>query len=187
MSSTCGHSQFIFLPPTLAFLVENVHAITPNQDIDRSVPRCKLCDLLAAQQRADLADKPPPTFESLVDKIERDIKLTQDLIGEGIRKDELEKALEVMKKQLNDAVMATDLRIAAAWKEYWAIWGHGDGPDRINEYYDDHEADEFVGDVENVRVTDTVAAAEVVEAVEVVVEKKPKPAPKKTGKPSRKK
>jgi predicted secreted protein len=38
-----------------------------------------------------------------------------------------------------------------------------------------------------VGVTDTVAAAEVVEAVEVVVEKKPKPAPKKTGKPSRKK
>ena len=100
---------------TLAFLVENVHAITPNQDIDRSVPRCKLCDLLAAQQRADLADKLPPTFESLVDKIERDITLTQDLIGEGIRKDELEKALEVMKKQLNDAVMEGILGDLGSW------------------------------------------------------------------------
>jgi hypothetical protein len=99
----------------LAFLVENVHAITPNQDIDRSVPRCKLCDLLAAQQRADLADKLPPTFESLVDKIERDITLTQDLIGEGIRKDELEKALEVMKKQLNDAVMEGILGDLGSW------------------------------------------------------------------------
>jgi hypothetical protein len=187
MSSTCGHSKFMFLPPTLAFLVENAHAITANQDMDRSIPRCKLCDLLAAQQRADHADKPPPTYESLVDKIERDIKLTQDLISEGIRKDELEKALEVMKKQRDDAVMATDLRIAAAWREYWAIWGHGDGPERANEYYEDHEADEFAGDAENVGVADTVAAAEVVEAVEVVVEKRPKPAPKKKGRPSRKK
>jgi hypothetical protein len=177
----------MFLPPTLAFLVENAHAITPNQDIDRSIPRCKLCDLLAAQQRADHADKPPPTYESLINKIERDIKLTQDLISEGIRKDELEKALEVMKKHRDDAVMATDLRIAAAWREYWAIWGHGDGPERANEYYEDHEADEFAGDAENVGVADTVAAAEVVEAVEVVVEKRPKPAPKKKVRPSRKK
>jgi hypothetical protein len=174
----------MFLPPTLGFLVENVHAITPNQDIDRSVPRCKFCDLLAAQERANHADKPPPTHESLVDKIDRDIALTKDLISEGIRKDELEKALEVMEKQLDDAVVATDLRIAAAWKEYWAIWGHGDGPDRANEYYEDHES---AGNVEDVGVADTVAVAEVVEAVEVVVEKKPKPAPKKKGRPSRKK
>jgi hypothetical protein len=190
MSSTCGHSSFIFLPPTLAFLVENVHAITPNQDIDRSVPRCKFCDLLAAQERANQADKPPPTHESLVDKLDRDIKLTQDLISEGIRKDELEKALEVMKKQLDDAVMATDLRIAGAWKEYWAVWGHGEGPDRANEYYEGDGDDDIAGSVEDAAtmgVADAVATVEAAESVEAVVEKKPKPAPKKKGGPSRKK
>jgi hypothetical protein len=189
MSSTCGHSSFTFLPPTLAFLVENVHAITPNQDIDRSTPRCKFCDLLAAQERANHADKPPPTHESLVDKLDRDIKLTQDLISEGIRKDELEKALEVMKKQLDDAVMATDLRVAEAWKEYWAIWGHGEGLDRENEYYEDDEDDSFAGSVEDadaVGVAGAVATVKAAETVEVV-EKKPKPAPKKKGRPSRKK
>jgi hypothetical protein len=185
MSSTCGHSKFKFLPPTLSFLVENF--ITPNQDIDRSILRCKLCDLLATQERANHADKPPPTHESLVDKIDRDIKLMRDLISEGIRKDELEKTLEVMEKQLDDAVMATDLKITAAWKEYWAIWGHGDGPDRANEYYEDADAAGSVEDADAVGVADTVAAAEVVEAVEGVVEKKPKPATKKKGKPSRKK
>jgi hypothetical protein len=182
MSSACGHSRFIFLPPTLAFLVEKSHAITPNQDIDRSVPRCKLCDLLATQEQLDLADK-----ESLVDKIEKDIKLTKDLISEGIRKDELEKALDVMKKQRDDAVMATDLKIAAAWKESWAIWGHGDGPDRANEYYEDDEDHEAGGSVEDVEAAGVVETVTVVEAVEAVVEKKPKPAPKKKGRGSKKK
>ena len=138
MSSTCGHSSFMFLPTILSFLAQNF--ITPNQDIGRSIPRCKFCDLLAAKERANQADNPPPTYKSLVNKLDRDMKLTQDLTSVGIRKDELEKALEVIKKQLDDAIVATDLRIAVAWKEYWAIWRHGKGPDREDEYYEERRA-----------------------------------------------
>jgi hypothetical protein len=180
MSSTCGHSEcFRFIPPTLAFIVENFPTITPNQDLDRSVPRCKLCDLIAAQERADYAEMPSPTYTSSMIKITNDIKDAQQLIDQDIRKEELQKALVVIKQKREDAIVITDLKIAAAWKEHWAIWGPGDGPDR--------EDDETIEPFDFVEGLEAVGVGETVGAVEAVVEKKPKPSPKKKGRASRKK
>jgi hypothetical protein len=131
----CGHENcYIDLPPTLEFLVENFPLITPNETLDRSISRCRLCDLIATNGRQDQAVYPPPTFTNPIDGIRRHIALTEQLIGEGIRKEELETSLPLMKKALGDEIRATDQMILEAWAGHWAIWGPGEGPDLEDEY-----------------------------------------------------
>jgi hypothetical protein len=92
--AACGHEEyFIESPPSLEFMAENPPLIVPNDEIDRSTPRCRLCDLTAASAREAAAVYPHPTFSSSVEALQRHIASAEQLIAEGIRKEELEAIL----------------------------------------------------------------------------------------------
>ncbi len=130
----CGHSpEFIKLPPPFQTLIRDFPRITAYKGLDRSIPRCKLCDLIAAQIRADKVEYPPPTYKSPVDELEKQIKLAEKMIAEGKQKEELEETLPEMKKKLADSIRDMDKGILQAWKEHWGIWGPGEGPEMEDE------------------------------------------------------
>ncbi|KAE9369727.1 hypothetical protein N431DRAFT_493499 [Stipitochalara longipes BDJ] len=132
---TCGHEEcYISTPPVLEFMLEEFPLVIPNEIIDRSIPRCKLCDLIAASTRESTAVYPPPTYSSPIEGLQNHIASAEQLIGEGIRKEELEATLPSMKQILADEIRATELRMLEVWKEHWAIWGPGEGPEVPNEY-----------------------------------------------------
>ncbi len=127
---TCGHSaEFTKLPPPFETLVRDFPRITAFKGLDRSTPRCKLCDLIAAQIRADKVEYPPPTFKSPVDELEKQIKLAEELIAGGKQKEKSEETLPEMRKKLADSIRDMDRGILRAWKEHWGIWGPGEGPE----------------------------------------------------------
>ncbi|PMD67435.1 uncharacterized protein K444DRAFT_15715 [Hyaloscypha bicolor E] len=133
--ATCGHEEcFVATPPTLAFMLENFPVVTLDPTIDHSIPRCRLCDLIAARARETAAVYPPPTYSSAIERLQNHIASTEQMIGEGIRKEELEATLPSMKQMLADEIWATELRMLEAWKGHWAIWGHGEGPEMPDEY-----------------------------------------------------
>ncbi|KAG4433532.1 hypothetical protein IFR05_010987 [Cadophora sp. M221] len=130
--SSCGHSTiFSFLPPTLPFLKENFPTLIPDSNIDRMLLRCRLCDLIDTQAAADMAEACPAGLEPESD-IEKQISELKQAITEGVKMD-AENELPILQKKLDDATYATDQRILAAWKIYWAVWGPGDGPGREDE------------------------------------------------------
>jgi hypothetical protein len=134
--ATCGHSEFIKIPPTLGFLTKTFPRIKPDSTIDRTVPRCRLCDLIAAQQREDEAVS--ETYTRPIRETEKDIRNTQDLISRDIGKeykDELEPLLAQMRKRLDQAFRTREAKIAEAWIRHFAIWGPGEGPDLPNEVF----------------------------------------------------
>ena len=48
---TCDHNEAFFIhPPALSVLNGNFPDLAPNAMIDRTIRRCKLCDLFAATQ-----------------------------------------------------------------------------------------------------------------------------------------
>lgn len=138
--ATCGHADFIQVPPKLESLIEKFPRLAPNNEIDRSVPRCRLCDLIAAQIREDEAVS--PTNMHPVWKAEKDIRHTESLIQRGIGKAELESALPGLRKILDEAIKARDEKIIEAWYKHWAIWGPaGEGPEPVNEISWEEEGD----------------------------------------------
>jgi hypothetical protein len=133
--ATCGHEDcFVATPPTLTFMLENFSVVTPDPTIDRSIPRCRLCDLIAARTRETAAVHPPPTYSSAIERLQNHITSAEQMIGEGIRKEELEATLPSMKQMLANEIWATELRMLDAWKGHWAIWGPGEGPEMPDEY-----------------------------------------------------
>lgn len=134
----CGHEEcYITLPPTLEFMIENFPLITPIEEIDRSIPRCRLCDLIAANAREQEAAYPPPTFTNPIPGLRRHIKVTEQLVSEDVQKEEVEAlgaSLPLIRQTLEDEIKVTDQRILEAWMSHWAIWGPGEGPDLENEY-----------------------------------------------------
>ena len=127
--SSCGHSTtFCFLPPTLAFLKENFPSLPSDKSVDRSLLRCRLCDLIETQYAADLAEIGPPDLPKEAD-IEKQIADLKHAITEGIKTD-TENALPKLQRKLSSAVRATDERILEVWLRYWGVWGPGDGPKR---------------------------------------------------------
>jgi hypothetical protein len=145
MMGTCGHEEcYISTPPTLQFMLEDFPLITPNETIDRSIPRCRLCDLIAASTRESAAVFPPPTYASPIEGLQNHIASAEQLIAEGIQNEELEKTLPSMKQMLADEIKATELRMVEVWKEYWAIWGPGEGPEIPNEYPVEEEIQDVV-------------------------------------------
>ena len=136
--ATCGHEEsFIESPPSLEIMVKNYPLIALNEEIDRSTPRCRLCDLTAATSRESAAVYPPPTFSSRIEDLQHHIALAEQLIAEGIRKEELEATLASIQKMLTDEIFATGNRMLEAWKEHWAIWGLGEGPEMPNVYLEE--------------------------------------------------
>jgi hypothetical protein len=115
-------------------MLENFPVVTLDPTIDRSIPRCRLCDLIAARARETAAVYPPPTYSSAIERLQNHIASTEQMIGEDIRKEELEATLPSMKQMLADEIWATELRMLEAWKGHWAIWGHGEGPEMPDEY-----------------------------------------------------
>jgi hypothetical protein len=80
---------------------------------------------------------PPPTFSSRIEDLQHHIALAEQLIVEGIRKEELEATLASIQKMLTDEIFATGNRMLEAWKEHWAIWGLGEGPEMLNVYLEE--------------------------------------------------
>lgn len=85
-----------------------------------------------------------PDFSSRVEALQRHIALVEQLIAERIRKEELEAILPSIQKMLTDEISATENRILEAWKEHWAIWGLGEGPEMPNVYLEEQLAEEVV-------------------------------------------
>jgi len=136
--ATCGHSEFIKTPPTFDFLAKTFPRIKPDLNLDRTVPRCRLCDLIAAQQREDEAVS--EKYTKPIREIEKDIRNTQDLISRGIgkeHKDELERLLAQMRKRFDEAFRVREAKIAEAWIAHFTIWGPGEGPELPNEVSDE--------------------------------------------------
>jgi hypothetical protein len=143
--TTCGHDEcYTFTPPTLEFMLETFPSIVPNETINRSVPRCRLCDLIATGTRESAAVYPPPTYSSPIEGLQKHIASAEQLIAESIRKEELEATLPSMKQILADEMRATELRMLEAWKGHWAIWGPGEGPEMSNEYVEEDASEEAV-------------------------------------------
>jgi hypothetical protein len=142
---TCGHEEcFIESPPSLESMAENYPLIAPNEEIDRSTPRCRLCELTAASSRESAAVYPPSIFSRRIEVLQRHIASAEQLIAEGIRKEELEATLPSIQKMFTDEIFATQNRIVEAWKEHWAIWGLGEGPEMPNVYLEEQLAKEVV-------------------------------------------
>jgi len=143
--SSCGHStSFFFLPPTLTFLKENFTSLPSDKSIDRSLLRCRLCDLIDTQYAADLAEIGPPDLPKEAD-IEKQIVDLKQAITEGTKTD-TENALPKLQRKLSAAVRATDERILEIWLRYWGVWGPGDGPKRGDDEVsgaDSGEEDDF--------------------------------------------
>lgn len=137
--ATCNHeTTYLQVPPSLKFLVQNYPHIVPHQTLDRSTPRCKLCDLISAHERATIAENPPP-YINAVEQIERDIELIDKLVTADVATKQDKEDLTVLHDQLRDAIMLADIRIQEAWYPYWAIWGPGDGPEVLDTVFDDGE------------------------------------------------
>jgi len=87
---------------------------------------------------------PPPTYLSAIEVFQNHIASTEQLIAEGVRKEELEATLPSMKKMLDDEIKATELRMLEAWKGHWAIWGPGDGPEIAYDCPEEEEPEDVV-------------------------------------------
>lgn len=125
----CSHE--LTLPPSLPMLFQNHPNTTPDGTLNRSVPRCKHCDLSAANKRAIDAECPPPTYQNPIKKVEQQIEQAKSLIEHGIRKDDLLRILPNMEKKRVELVGERDRGIRRAWDEYWGIWGMEEGLDKI--------------------------------------------------------
>jgi hypothetical protein len=79
-----------------------------------------------------------------IEGLQNHIASAEQLIAEGIQNEELEKTLPSMKQMLADEIKATELRMVEVWKEYWAIWGPGEGPEIPNEYPVEEEIQDVV-------------------------------------------
>ena len=122
MCPTCEHA--LSLPPSINYILTNFSdSVTPFYEFNRRIPRCKHCDLMAANKKAMDAELPPPTYENPVKQIEKHMEEAKRLIEEGIRKEEMEAALVRMRERLREVVKVRDRRIRKAWEEYWGIWG----------------------------------------------------------------
>jgi hypothetical protein len=138
--ASCTHEKIYLKPPPPAeFITQNYPYIHPNLKLNRTIPRCKLCDLIKAQDRAIIAENPPPGI-NIVERIKHDIDLIEEMIAAGISTKQDEEDLVDMKVELDNAIALANVRIHEAWLPYWDIWGPGDGPSLlIDSLFDDGE------------------------------------------------
>lgn len=94
------------------------------------MPRCKLCDLIAAQQREDKAVS--NAYTRPIRDAKEHIKTAEDLVRRGFRDEELLALLPEMRKTLSKAIKIQGEAIAQAWEEHWTIWGRDEGPELPN-------------------------------------------------------
>lgn len=130
--ANCDHAVCITFPPTYEFLVLNSSHVTINDDLNRNIPRCQLCDLVSAQpaQEEALSKENSRT----VCKAEKDIKTTEEVIRRGVlAKEALEATLSQLKEALKEAIEIRDARISKPWYRYWAIWGLPEVPEFTTE------------------------------------------------------
>ena len=118
---TCERA--LTLPPPLAYLLKNYPDVVPRYGINRAIPRCKHCDLVAANKRAIDAEMPPPKYKNPATQIERHMEEARRFIVQGIRKVEMEAALVRMEERRREVLMKRDRDIKTVWEEYWGIWG----------------------------------------------------------------
>ena len=95
----CEHT--LTLPPSINYILTHYPgSVKPLHGINRRIPRCKHCDLMAANNKAIDAEFPPPSHENPVVQIEKHIEEAKRLIEEDVRKDEMEAALMRMRERL---------------------------------------------------------------------------------------
>lgn len=131
----CGHTDFITLPPTMDFLVEHVTNINLDLSIDRTIPRCKLCDLIRTTEQADKED------HGFKESTRDHIIFTGRQISDDEYDPEMKASLvQCLPKIIDHHEAVRKIQVDAQltiWKKYWGIWGHVDGPDREDEIIGD--------------------------------------------------
>lgn len=110
------------VPPSLDFMTETFPYILPNKTLDRTIPRCKLCDLIAADDRAATAQNPPPG-SNIKEDIEHAIAAIEKRTTEGKATEQDKEDMAALEKDLDDVIWLTELRIHEAWLPHWEIWG----------------------------------------------------------------
>ncbi|PQE04452.1 hypothetical protein CJF31_00007300 [Rutstroemia sp. NJR-2017a BVV2] len=130
MSACPACDRPLILPPAFAFLAIQFPRVKASLDCDRTMPRCKECERAAAEKRAADVILPPPYYTNPVAQIRKQIDLAQELIKEGVRKEELEKELPVLKRKWAKRMHRREANVRNAWHEYWEIWGWEEGQPR---------------------------------------------------------
>ncbi|KAF7918886.1 uncharacterized protein EAE98_009664 [Botrytis deweyae] len=130
MSACPACDRPLVLPPAFAYIALKFPRIRASLDCDRTLPRCKDCDRVAAEKRAADAILPPPYYINPVAQIKKQIDLTQELIKAGVRREELEMELPALMKEGLLRLQNRDANIRSAWHEYWEIWGWQQGQPR---------------------------------------------------------
>lgn len=126
-SSTCTRcARPLLLPPPLS-LLQDAYPSLPAFPIDRTLPRCRYCDLRRTQKLLVSAELPPPKYTNPVAKVEADIKKMEELIKEGIMVEELRIALPVARRRWGERVMEREQGKRRAWEAFWGVWGPGAG------------------------------------------------------------
>ena len=123
----CNHEpQFVVLPPSIEFLTQEHSDTAPNLLLDRTIPRCKLCDLCDAREMFDLLKMPDEAYHNIAPEmfsyIEEKIKSAGILLGKGVKKTETEKTLAEWKQMRANAIAARK-SIENTWSDVWGIWG----------------------------------------------------------------
>lgn len=118
----CSHSTDLHdLPPDLNVIASKSPALKLHRKLDRSIQRCRLCDLLVANNRQ--ADAQSPGGLWVTASIDNEIRIAEELIEQGVRRDELKAALPRMNRERDRLIRAMEKGVRTAWEEYWAIWG----------------------------------------------------------------
>lgn len=118
----CYHDdRSMILPPGINHLSCMCPGIPLDYDLDRSIRRCKLCDLLAVEQL--IAANGPHRSRNSMAKIERDIILAEQLIRDKVRSEELLTVLPMMKRERLDTFNNLDSLARSAWSQFWSVWG----------------------------------------------------------------
>lgn len=128
--ATCGHkTNFSFLPPSLDKFAKNFPDLLPDLDIDRTILRCRLCDLIDTEAEADRAAL--KAKRTIVDIEARLAEANQGIVTWEDPADFIPRLLQ----ERSDTLRGMDQKIREVWEKFWAVWGPGEGPNRLGDVY----------------------------------------------------
>ncbi|KAJ2895309.1 hypothetical protein MKZ38_006719 [Zalerion maritima] len=141
----CRKCQFPLLyPPSIEFLSQEWNRLVPNTNVDRSVPRCKQCDMRRAQANITEPKIMWPSsqkqvnelrsqFSSLKRALDKTIQAQVDIDATTADEDAAEKiAAEAVRQQGGCDEVECLIKVGernvkmgarAGWIPFWAIWG----------------------------------------------------------------
>ncbi|KAH6682526.1 hypothetical protein B0J14DRAFT_694013 [Halenospora varia] len=126
---TCGHcTQCLQKPPSVMFLLVNCPGVEIDYDLDRTVPRCKQCNLIATYNKTvePIISAPGAKSARMIEKdIDRALELMDDGMLDQATRTRLREALPAMEQKLWEAKRAGEKKHEEIWNKHWGIWGKG--------------------------------------------------------------